>query len=282
MTYSPTVRRRTLSAKLRHYREQSRLDATKVARQLGWDPSKVSRMERGAWKRPNPRDVVDLLDLYGVTEPAERAAMVQLANESRHRGWWAEYSDVFRTALPDFEAGASLIHTYEMILIPGLLQTPDYAAAIFRGGCVLEEAAVKRRVDARMARQEILQRANPPTFRAVIDEAALRKNVGGPAVMRAQLLRLAELAAQPHITIQVLPDAAGAHAAMLGAFMLMWFPGEDEAPLVFLETATAAVYLEKPEEVQCYSHLYEQVVASAASVEDSVTYLEEMAHQLNE
>lgn len=281
MTYSPTVRRRRLSMLLRQYRENVGMDMVVAAKQLGWDPSKVSRMERGAWKRPNTRDVSDLLTLYGVTDPDVLDAARQLAADSRHRGWWADYSDVFRGSLPDFEAGASAIRTYEALLIPGLLQTPGYARAIFGAGQILAEADVQRRVSARMARQKILNRDNAPQMWAVVDEAALTKLVGGAEVMREQLLHLVEMAREPNMTVQVIRASAGAHPAMSGgAFTILDFPAPDDLSLVYLETATDSLYLERSEELRTYTLFYYHVLAAALSVDESLQYIATLVDQL--
>jgi transcriptional regulator with XRE-family HTH domain len=277
-SYSPTVRRRRLSHALRELRKAAGITATDAAKQLEWDPSKVSRMERNEWKLPNVHDIRLLLDLYGVTDERQREALVMLARESRHRGWWADYADVFRGSLPDFENGASTIRAYEGLLVPGLLQTADYAKAIWRAGQVHEEATVERGVRARLARQEILARDNPPSLVALIDEAALLKLVGGPDIMADQIRHLIEMAARPSITIQIVPNDAGAHAALLGAFTILDFP--EDPSLVFLETPTDSLWLELPEEYQRYSLMFSHVMAVALSPEVSVRHMEAKVDQL--
>ncbi|MEV6982850.1 DUF5753 domain-containing protein [Sphaerisporangium sp. NPDC051017] len=182
--------------------------------------------------------------------------------------------------MPDFEAGASMIRTYEAVVVPGLLQTADYMVAVFRGGQVLNEAVFERHVQARLARQEILKRRNPPTLVAVIDEAALQKNIGGPAVMRDQLEHLAEMARHPHITIQVLPNSVGAHPALDGPFVILDFPSPDDPSLVHLSTLTDSLWLETPEEIRRYTLTYSQAQASALSPDESVRHLLELHEQL--
>lgn len=281
MTHSPTVRRRRLSAALRQAREDAGITADAAAKLLGWTPSKVTRIERNEWRRPTVSDVTDLLDVYGVTDEAKRQAMATLARQARERGWWEEFRDELGGSLVEFETEAARIHTFESLLVPGLLQTADYAAAIFRGGVVIDEAVIERYVQARLARQRILDRDDPPTLWAVIDEAALTKHVGGPAVMRRQLHHLAEMAARPYIGIQVLPDAVGAHAAMNGPFTILSYANSDDSDLVYVETgAQGDLYMESPEEVVRYTLRYDHVRASALSADASQAYLIDLAQQM--
>lgn len=280
MTYSPTIRRRRLSMALREYRLSAGLDSTAVATRLGWDPSKVSRMERDAWRRPNRRDITDLLDVYGVNDPDEREAMITLANESRHRGWWADYQDVFRNSLPDFEAGASGIRVYCDIALPGLLQTKEYAEAVFRASGLFDDHAISRRVQARLARQHILDQEQPPEFVAVIDEAALRRLVGGPAVMAQQLDRLVAMAGQPHITVQVVPFQAGAHSGMSGSFIVLDYASEEDSGIVYEETATESLYLETPEKLATYTLIHDRLRNVSLTPDESVEYMAGIANQL--
>lgn len=280
MTSSPTVKRRRLSAALRQMRLDAGLDPREAARQLEWDPTKIHRMERNKWVRPDPRDVKDLLDLYGVTDEAVREALLALARESRERGWWADYQDVFRSSLPDFEAGAAFIRTYEAMLVPGLLQTADYTRALMRAGANLDDAAIERRVEARLARQAILAAENPPQLWAVIDEAALLKLVGGPQIMRAQLEHIVKVGESAHVAVQVLPNTAGAHAAMTGGFVILDFASDDDGSIVCIETATDSLYLEQPDELHRYTVIYSHVQALALSPEDSARFMESMIRQL--
>ncbi len=278
MTGSPTVKRRRLSQELRRLRLLAGFTVTEAAKLLEWDASKVTRMERGQWKLPSVHDIRLLLDLYGVTEESRREVMVTLAREARQRGWWEKYQDVFRSSLPDFESGASAIRTWEIVLIPGLLQTEEYAKAVWQAGQVLDAELIERHVAARLARQKILTRENPPSLLALIDEAALRKQIGGAAVMRAQLRRLIELAAEPNITIQIVPDAAGAHPALEGAFVILDFP--EDPSLVYTVTTTDSLWLEKPDEYQRYSFIFSHVMTSALSPDESVRHMAALADLL--
>lgn len=278
-SYSPTVRRRRLSHALRELRKAAGITATEAAKRLEWDPSKVSRMERNEWKLPNVHDIRMLLDLYGVADERQREALVTLARESRLRGWWADYQDVFRSSLPDFESGASAIRTYEALLVPGLLQSATYAMEVWRAGQVLDDALVERHVQARLARQEVLDRDTPPELLAIVDEAALLKEIGGPETMAEQIRHLIEMAARPNITIQVIPNEAGAHAALTGGFTIFDFP--EDPSLVYLETATDVLWLEQAEEYQRYSLIFSHVMNVALSPQESVRHMESQVDQLN-
>ncbi|MFF3438245.1 helix-turn-helix domain-containing protein [Streptosporangium sp. NPDC002721] len=277
---SPTVKRRKLSQTLRQLRKEAGLSVTEAGRRLEWDASKVSRMERNEWRLPNVHDIRLLLDLYGITDDDQREAMITLARESRQRGWWEKYQDVFRSSLPDFEAGASSIRTWEIVLIPGLLQTERYVRALWRAARTLDETLVDRHVQARLMRQEILFRENPPTLLALIDEAALRKSIGGAEVMREQIGHLIEMAAKPNITVQVVPDSAGAHPALEGSFVTLDFPNDPS--LVYTVTATESLWLEQPLEYQRYTIILDYVLKLALSPDESVRHMAKLVEQLKE
>lgn len=281
-TYSPTVRRRRLSAALRRAREDAGITADAAAKQLGWPASKVTRIERNEWRRPTVSDVTDLLDVYGVTDGAVRQAMTMLARQARERGWWeGELKAELGGSLVEFETEASQIRMFQALLVPGLLQTAAYARAVFKGGMVLDEDVIDRHVQARLARQQVLKRDNPPIVWAVIDEAALVKHVGGPAVMRDQLHHLIEVAAHPNVGIQVLPNAVGAHASMTGPFTILSYATPDDPELVYIETgAKGDLYIESPEEVKHYTVKYDHLRASAISADASVAYLTDMIKQI--
>ncbi|GAA0840950.1 helix-turn-helix domain-containing protein [Streptosporangium amethystogenes subsp. fukuiense] len=282
MAGSPTIKRRRLSAELIRLREQAGLTHDEVAKRLEWSRGRLTHMEQNKWVLPDIGNVRLLLDLYQVVDPAVREAILDLARQSRERGWWAKYKDVFGGSLPGFEAEASQIRTVELVTIPGLLQTADYATAVFQAGQVLDQTAVQRRVEARLARQAILHRDDPPQIWAVIDEAALRKMVGGPNVMAEQLSHLAQMAMRPNIAVQVLPDSSGAHAAMGSGFVILDFMGDLDPSIVYLETPTDNLFLERPEEVQAYTLIFNRVVAAALTVEESVRYVAALVDQLQQ
>ncbi|MEV6864929.1 helix-turn-helix transcriptional regulator [Streptosporangium subroseum] len=280
MTGSPTVKRRRLSAELIRLREQAGLTHDEVAKRLDWSRGRLTHMEQNKWVLPDIGNIRLLLEVYGVTDIAVRDAIIDLARQSRERGWWAKYKDVFGGSLPGFEAEATQIRTVELVTIPGLLQTAGYATAIFQAGQVLDQAAVQRRVEGRLTRQTILDRDDPPQIWAVIDEAALRKMVGGPKVMAEQLAHLAGMATRSNIAVQVLLDSTGAHAAMGSGFVILDFAGDLDPSIVYLETPTDNLFLERPEEVQAYTLTFNRVVAAALTVEESVRYVASLADRL--
>ncbi|GAB3210350.1 helix-turn-helix domain-containing protein [Marinactinospora thermotolerans] len=278
--HSPGVRRRRLSAALRRLRADSGMSAVEVAERLRWSPAKVTRIERNEWKRPNYRDVEDLADLYNVSRE-QREHLIGLTEESRERGFWREYQDVFVGPLPEFEAEATRIRTYEGLVVPGLLQTPDYSAEVFRGGRVVHPEEIERRVEARMARRRVLDDPSGPHLWAIIDEAALLKIAGSPETTRGQLHFLMEMAEHPRVTIQVVGNEAGTHAAVFGAFSLIDFP-RPEPSVVYLPTAVEPLYIEDQTYVDRYTLIYDHVHGSALSPVDSVARIQHIIERLPE
>ena len=278
----PTVLRILLGSQLRRLRETkgvTRDDAGYAIRASG---SKISRMELGRVSFKE-RDVEDLLGLYGVAEDDARA-LVELASQANSPGWWHKYGDV----LPDWfqvyvglEEAASLIRLYELQFIPGLLQTADYARAVIRLGlpsATPEE--VERRVGLRLARQEVLTKQGGPRLWAILDEAALRRPIGGTEVMRAQLVRLTEVAGEANITLQVVPFLSGGHAAEAGAFTIMRFPEVDLPDVVYLEHLTSALYLDKREDVEKYTEVMERLSVEGESPERTMEILSGMLEEV--
>ena len=256
----PTVRRMLVGAQLRRLRTDlglSRAEAAEAIRASEW---KIHRLENGQ-VRFKERDLADLLTLYGVTDPDLVEELLALAADANSPGWWQHYGDVlpqwFRNYV-DLEAAAILIRTYEGQFIPGLLQTDDYMRALVHGAH-LEDSneEIGRRVRLRMARQMLLTREQPPRLWAVVDEAALRRPVGGPEVMRAQLERLLEASKLPNVTLQVLGFGAGAHPAMGSSFSILRFADQELPDLVYLEHLTNAVYLDKRPDVERYLEVME-------------------------
>jgi transcriptional regulator with XRE-family HTH domain len=280
----PTVRRMLVGAKLRRLRTDlglSREEAAEAIRASEW---KIHRLENGqvGFKE---RDLVDLLARYQVSDPAEVDELLAMAREANAPGWWQRYGDVlpqwFR-AYVDLESAATLIRTYEGQFIPGLLQTDDYMRAVIHGAHLEESAEeVGRRVRLRMARQTLLTREHPPRFWAVVDEAALRRPVGGPEVMRGQVERLIEAAKLPNVTLQVLGFGSGAHPAMVGSFSVLRFPDQELPDVVYLEHLTSASYLSKPEEVDRYLHVMESICVRAAPPERTVELLDGILDDLS-
>jgi hypothetical protein len=258
----------------------TREEAGEAIRASEW---KIHRLENGqvGFKE---RDIIDLLRLYGVTDPTEVAEFVALAREANTPGWWQHYGDVlppwFRTYV-DLESAATLIRTYEGQFVPGLLQTDDYMRAVVHGAHLDESSEeLGRRVRLRMARQTLLTREQPPRLWAVVDEAAMRRPVGGAEVMRGQLERLIEATKLPNVTLQVLPFGAGAHPAMVGSFSVLRFPDEELPDVVYLEHLTSALYLNKPEEVDQYLHVMESICVRAAPPDRTVELLDSILDEL--
>ncbi|WP_425549379.1 helix-turn-helix domain-containing protein [Actinomadura miaoliensis] len=271
-----------LGSQLRRLREAkgvSRQDAGYVIRA---SESKISRLELGRVSFKE-RDVEDLLTLYGVTDPTEREALVQLAREANTPGWWHRYSDVlpnwFQTYV-GLEESATLIRTYELQFVPGLLQSEGYARAVIRLGNVgASDHEIDQRVGLRLQRQERLTGPNAPRLWAVLDEAALRRPIGGPEVMRGQFEHLIEMSKLPNVTIQVMPFRFGGHAAEGGAFTILRFPEQDLPDVVYVENLTGAMYLDKRDDVDTYLQAMERLCVDSATPERTVELLGDLLRE---
>ncbi|MEU1887985.1 helix-turn-helix transcriptional regulator [Micromonospora sp. WMMD987] len=279
----PTVLRMLLGAQLRRLREASGVTREGAGWEIRSSESKISRMELGrvGFKE---RDVSDLLTLYGVTAAEERDALLKLARDANSPGWWHRYGDVlpgwFQSYL-GLEAAAALIRSYEVQFVPGLLQTPEYARAVVllgHRGAAVEE--VDRRVELRMQRQQLLHRADPPQLWAVIDEAALRRPIGGRQVMRGQLSALIEATRSPHVRLQVIPFDAGGHAAAGGAFTILRFGDDDLPDIVYIEQLTSALYLDKREDLDYYAAAMERLCVEATPPERTPEVLTRLRDEL--
>jgi transcriptional regulator with XRE-family HTH domain len=276
---NPTVRRRRLGAELRRLREQKGLTAEDVAQQLLVSQSKISRLENGR-RSISQRDVRDLCTVYGVVDESLVEGLMTMARESRQRGWWHAFGDLPYSVYIGLEQEAAKILVYESLLLPGLLQTREYALALVAGIQPDRDAeVVQRRVEVRMQRQERIHGEDPVDLWAVIDEAALTRTVGNPDVMRSQLEHLAQLCELPHINIQVLPFRSGAHPGMTGAFSILEFPESADTAVVYLEGVTSDLYLEKEPDVRRYTGLYAHLRASALSTTESRALIVEKAKE---
>jgi transcriptional regulator with XRE-family HTH domain len=274
--HSPTVRRRRLSSELRRLREQAQLTIEDVAEKLGCSSSKISRIETGHTS-VSPRDARAMLGLYGV-EVDQLEALVQLAKEARKKGWWHAYNEVFTGSFVGLEAETSSLRAYQALLVPGLLQTEDYMRAVIRAARPdATTAQVGKRVKARLERQMLLTDVDPPRYWAVMDEAVLHRGVGGGKVMRAQLNMLIARAALPHVTIQVIPFSAGAHAGMEGPFLILGFPEQADPDVVYVDSTTAGIYLEEPAEILRYTLMFDHLRAAALGPDDTLTRIAEVA-----
>jgi transcriptional regulator with XRE-family HTH domain len=275
-----TVGSRRLVIELRQFREAAGLTGEQVAEQMGWSVAKVYRIE-GDRVRVLPRDVQRLLKLYGIGgEQAE--AVLELARAARAKDWWHQYSG----AIPEWfqfyvglEAAASAMQEYCAELVTGLLQTEAYARAVMAAAARTDTEEMDRQVAVRLERQKRLTAPDAPSLWVILAEAVLHRQVGGPAVMRAQLAHVAEMAGRGNVTVQVLPFTAGAHPAMLGSFTLMQFPDPADKDVVYLEAETGALYLEKQEDVRRYSLMIDYLRAQALGPSESRALIAQMAGQ---
>ena len=282
---SPTVRGRRLRYELRRLREQRGLTIEQVSEQSGgdWTPSAISRWETGD-RRIRPVDLRALLDIYEV-EGEPREVLLTLAREARQRGWWQSYSS---DAVPEWfqvylglEAEASSIHTYDAELVPGLLQTADYYRAFMRAApAVGDHETIERKIAVRTGRQERLTADDAPECWFILGEAVIRRIVGGSQVMRPQLQHIVQMADRAHVSVQVLPFKAGAHPAMDGSFIILGFPEAPDPNVVYLESQTGSLYLEKPPEVERYQAMFNHLVAKALDPDESKNLIAEVAADL--
>jgi hypothetical protein len=271
-----------VGSQLRRLRMQRGLTREQAGEALRASEWKIHRLENGqvGFKE---RDLVDLLDLYGVTDAVEIASLITLAREASQPGWWQQYGDVLAAwfrAYVDLESAASLIRCYEGQLVPGLLQTEDYARSVIRGALEDGPEEIERRVGLRMARQTLLGRPDAPRLWVVLDEAALRRPVGGRKVMRAQLQRLIQATEMPNVILQVIRMQAGAHPAMVGAFSILRFADPDLPDVVYVEHLTNALYLDKREDVERYLHVMEAISVRAEAPGRTAEILDEIVREV--
>jgi transcriptional regulator with XRE-family HTH domain len=270
---TPTVRLRRLAAELRSLRATSGLTRETVVERTGINAATLYRIEHGR-VRPQTRTLRTLLDLYGVDQE-QQAELVTLLRDARQRGWLHAYQSELPehyTTYIGFEGEAHSVWNYESLFVPGLLQTEDYARAVIRGG--LPNASrdeVERRVEVRMERQALLHNENPLNLWSIVDEAALRRQVGGPEVMQAQFRYLIEVSELPHVTFQVIPFDAGAHPGMPGSFILLQFGDAAIPDVIYVDTMAGELFLEEVADVRRYKLVFEHLRAVAASPEASLS-----------
>jgi transcriptional regulator with XRE-family HTH domain len=271
-TASPVVRRRRLGLELKRLREVAGLKGSEASKGLNWSASKLSRIEAGR-SAPTPADVTRLLDHYGVEDPEQRDKLAKLTREARKKGWWQLYSDIPYSTYIGLEAEAESMLTYQNV-VPGLFQTSKYAEEINRATVPgLTEEALEQRLDVRMQRQQVLTGSDPLEVRAVLDESALRRRVGGADVMREQLSRLVELADLPNVLLQVIPFSSGAHPGTLeGPFNILRFPHQEDPDVVYAETNSDPY----PGDTQRYAVLFDQLRANAMSVPQTLAMIKNM------
>lgn len=279
----PTVLRILLGAQLRRLREAKGLSRDDAGWEIRASGSKISRMELGrvGFKE---RDIADLLTLYGVADQEERAALLSLARQANSPGWWQHFSDVLPTWFQSYlglEAAASLIRTYEIQFVPGLLQTREYARAVIRlGHAGASDEEIERRAQLRQARQQVLGRPIPPQLWAVIDEAVLRRPIGGREVMRAQIESLIEASKLPNIRLQIIPFYTGGHAAAGGPFAILRFPEPELPDVVYVEQLTSALYLDKRDDVDHYAIAMERLCVEAEPPGNTSALLGKILHEV--
>ena len=281
---SPTVRGRRLRHELRKIREERGLTIEQVTERSDgdWNASTISRWETGE-RRVRPVDLRRLLDLYDV-HGEQREVLLTLARQARERGWWRSYTDAvpawFEVYL-GLEAEADTIRDYAAELVPGLLQTADYYRAFMRAAPAAgDEETIERKAAVRLARQERLTGEDPPRLWAVLNEATIRRVVGGATTMRAQLQHIAEMADLAHVTVQVLPFRAGAHPAMDGSFIILGFPEPADPDVVYVESQAGSLYLERPPEVERYAAMYNHLMAKALDPDESQALIARAAAEM--
>jgi len=262
----PTVLRMLLGAHLRRLREAHGVSREDAGWEIRASESKISRMELGRVSFKE-RDVDDLLTLYGLVDAEERDRLLTLARQANTPGWWHRYGDVLPSWFQSYlglEAAASLIRTYEVQFVPGLLQTADYARSVVLLGHGRASAdELDRRVDLRMRRQKILDRPEPVQLWAVIDEAVLRRPVGSRATMRAQIEALIDATQRQSVHLQILPFQVGGHSAAGGAFSILRFPDQELPDIVYVEQLSSALYLDKRDDVELYVDAMERLCVEA-------------------
>ncbi|MEU0088503.1 helix-turn-helix transcriptional regulator [Streptomyces sp. NPDC006274] len=275
---NPTVRRRRLGQELRRLREMKGMTAEEVADRLLVSQSKISRLENGR-RSISQRDVRDLCGVYEVEDHRIVDSLMQMAKDSRQQGWWHAFGDIPYSVYIGLETDAASLRVYEPQVVPGLLQTRPYAEALITGA--LPESGtndIEKRVSVRLRRQERIRDTDHPLrLWVVIDEAALRRQVGDKQLMREQLEHLVELSHQPHVTVQVLPFEMGAHPGINGQYAILEFPDASDSSVVYIEGVTSDLYLEKANDVQKYSVMYEHLRAQALNVDQTRQFIADIA-----
>nr|MDT0659244.1 helix-turn-helix transcriptional regulator [Micromonospora sp. DSM 115978] len=284
MAASPTVRRRRLGIELRRLREEAGIRIETVAQDLECSMSRVSRIETGK-AVARVRDVRDMLGMYGMTDEQRRDFLFALAREAQEQGWWERYDKILPPGLNTYiglEAEAVVMRNYEVQFIPGLLQTREYMVAVYQSSRHWPAGKDPQHwIDARLVRQERLADEHDPlAIWAVIDEAALRRPVGGAEVMRAQLRHVVAMADRPNVTIQVLPMGKGGDAGLTGQFIMLEFPRAEHGDVVFVDTPVDTIYFEKPAEIRSYRLAYDRLMAASLDPAESTSFIEKVAHEL--
>jgi transcriptional regulator with XRE-family HTH domain len=282
-TMGPTVRRRRLGSELRRLREAHSIKLEEVAERLGVAASTLSRIETG--KAPTKSLYLNaMLEMYGVDDPGQRQVLVDMAREGHRKGWWSGYDDVLPTGFGIYvglEVEAAGLRSYEDQVVQGLFQTPDYARIVLREVFNRDsDEQIERLVDLRMKRQDVLDQEPPLDVWLILEEAVIRRTIGGPQVMAAQLRRLTEAAAMPNVTLQVLPFSCGAHAGLAGRFSILEFPERADPEVAYVESVAGQLYLEKDREVRSCAEAFDRLRASALSPGESAKLIADAAKDL--
>lgn len=272
---SPTVRQRELGLRLRELRTAKNLTVEMVAKELLCSPTKISRAETGV-RRATLRDVRDLCRIYEV-DPETSAELMELAKDAYQPGWWTKYDDLKINPLIGMEQSATAITCFGMYFFPALLQTEDYARALIKGiNPKMSEKVLNQRVEARMERQKLLHSPTPPKYRALLDEAALRRHIGGATVMKDQLDRILSLIREEKTTVQVIPYTVGAYNTHDSNFAYLEFGGTKLPDLVFVETLVSQLYIERADDLDRYGEALDYIRDSALNPRDSAKKIEEI------
>jgi transcriptional regulator with XRE-family HTH domain len=276
------VLRMLLGSQLRRLREGAGITPERAGYEIRASRSKISRLENGRVGFKT-RDMTDLLTLYGVSEEALRSRFLALVHQANAPDWWTKYSDI----LPDWfetylglEAAAAAIRSFEVQFVHGLFQTEDYARAVTRRGRkAAPDDEIDRWVALRLKRQDLLSRPDPPRIWSVMDEAVLRRPVGGAAVMHAQFQHLIEVAELPHVTLQVVPFAGGGHPGESGSFTVLRFEERDLPDVVYLEQLTGAIYLDQRPDVEHYLEVVDELSSEALTPDETTRFIDHVARE---
>lgn len=282
---SPLVQRRRLRAELRKARQETdpQLTQEQVAHEMDWSLSKVIRIE-SASSGISANDLKALLQLYGVKDPGQIDSLLALARAARERSWWSKYRDVAPPSLLqliEYESAAHAVRQFENLLIPGILQTEDYARAVIRSYYEEGPGSDQQRalVELRTQREKLFDGDNPPSFIFVLDEAVIRRPVGGSSVMHRQLRRLLEVAEKPNITVDVVPFSVGLHPGMKGSFKVIEFADPQDRDIVFLEGPRGDIISDEPAETSSYKEIFERLRKVSLGPRDSLTYIAKIADE---
>jgi transcriptional regulator with XRE-family HTH domain len=283
---SPLVQRRRLRAELRKARQATDppLTQEQVAREMDWSLSKIIRIE-SASSGISANDLKALLQLYGIKDPGQVDSLLALARAARERSWWSKYKDVAPPSLLqliEYESEAHAIRQFETVFIPGILQTEDYARAVIQNYHDERPGSGKLRtlVELHVGREGLLGSDNAPSFHFILDEAVIRRLVGGESVMQSQLRRLLEVADKPNITVEVVPFSVGLHPGMKGPFKIIEFADPLDRDIAFLKSPRGDIISDDPEEILSYREVFERLGKASLGPRDSLTKIASIADDM--